>query len=382
MAENFSTILSPTSAQAFTAALAPQSLTTILTPVSSRSISTARTALQVSLFNAARLNQSQSLISSQATRDANTIERESDRFASLADDIRGAVEFLENVIERIDNIRDLTDDAIGIAFEARNGDENSFFALAQTFDSFLRQVTSRAEFSIDSPNLLGRQPQRDFTYPTTLLGTTESVSEAYLASSYTITDTNGDLWVREGTSTPVLRQYDGTSGAATGEFASVLGGIRLDGYTESTDAVDFTVSFETADAQSFSGTLSREGLGALDSWLYEDLQTVDGRSRAIADLEGAKTIIDGNRARLESELATARFYLDQATINVDSAQVRIGDVTQRELLALQELEQAFNQLAALSVAAIEGNLALRNEYLFLLPGGNNGFTNALVDVLA
>lgn len=382
MADTFSTILSPSTARTFTSALAPQSRTTVLSAVTARGVSSARTGLQVSLFNQSQLEQQRALISGPAQRDINRIERDAVRFRDLVTDIDRAVQFLEDVVGRVDDIRDLANRAITTAFEARNGDGNSFFALAQTFDSLIRQISTRAASVAGSPNLLGQQPVSDFTYRTTVRGTTESVSEVFLASSYAITDSGGDLWVREGRSTPVLRQYDGTTGAATGLFASVLGGVRLDTFTASTDSVDFTIGFDTADAQSFSGTLGRAGLGVLDSWLYADLQTTDGRNRAIADLEGAKTVIDLNRARFQSELTSARYYRDQASVNVDNALARIDAVTQRQLLALQEAEDRFNQLAALSLAALDGNLALRNEYLILLPGGGNGVTNALVDILA
>ena len=271
------------------------------------------------------------------------------------------------MITRVDRIRDFADDAIRIAFDARNGDANSFFALAQSFDAFIRQISSTAISTLDSPNLLGSQPQSNFTYETSIFGATESVSRSFLGFDYTITDTGGNIWVRDGTSTPLLRRLDGTTGLPTGESASLSNGIRLDSFAN--DTIDFTIAFDTAAAQSFTGTISRTGLSFLDAWLYDGLQTTDGRNRAIADLENAKTVIDANRARLQAELATAQFFQSRSLGNIDSLQSQFDSITALTLLQLQEVETEFNQANFIVLTASTAPWPPATSTCALLPGG-------------
>ncbi len=378
MAEDFSTVLSPATLTRLADTLSQQPITTVLTPLSFRSVSAARLGLEVSLFNATQLAQRQAAINAEARTRTSDLESEAARFEGLTEDIDQAIDFITDVISRVDRIRDFADDAIGIAFEARNGDSNSFFALGQTFDAFIRQISSTASSTFDSPNLLGSQPQSSFTYPISLFGATESVARSFLGFDYTITDTGGDIWVRDGGSTPLLRQVDGTTGLPTGESASLSNGIQLDSFAN--DTIDFTVAFDTAAAQSFTGTISRTGLSFLDAWLYDGLQTTDGRNRAIADLENAKTVIDANKARLNAELATAQFFQSRSVGSFDGLQSRFDSITALTLLQLQEVDREFNQANFILLTAIDGTLAARNEYLRLLPGGSP-LASALIDVL-
>ena len=168
---------------------------------------------------------------------------------------------------------------------------------------------------------------RSFTYQITEAGASQTVAGQFLGTDYTITDTAGKIWVREGSFTKVLRRTDSVTGQPTGEFAAITGGIRLDSFNSTTDEVVFTIAPESADATQFTGTLSRKGLGFLDAWLYDGLETSAGRDRAIVDIEKAKRTIDLELARYGSALTTAQFYEGRNGVRLNNFAGRIDELT-------------------------------------------------------
>lgn len=356
---------------------------TVLSPVSLRNASSLFALNQVAAFNAARLASAQSAIVADFQGQINAVNLNADKSFDLQADLKQSVDLLQSLVNRVTNIRNFTDNLLSTVVQSASaGPTLEFAANARNFDVFLSRLTSEANSGRDNPNLLAQSVNRSLTYQVTEAGASQTLAGQFLGTDYTITDTGGQIWVREGNFTKVLRRTDSVTGQPTGEFAAITGGIRLDSFNSTTDEVVFTIAPESADATQFTGTLSRKGLGFLDAWLYAGLETSAGRDRAIVDIEEAKRTIDLELARYGSALTTAEFYEGRVGVQLNSFAGRIDDLTISQAIALQESEVQIGREDALTATLAAGDLAVRNEYLNLFSVGRTAFVDSLINVLA
>jgi hypothetical protein len=333
----------------------------------------------VAAFNAAKLASQQAGIVADFGAQINAINLSADKSFDLKADLKLSVDLLQSLINRITNIRNFSDDILKTVVQASRATAPiELVSNASLFDTFLGRLTNEVESSRDNPNLLSQSVNRTFTYQVTEAGVSQSVAGRFLGTDYTITDTSGQIWVRQGSFTKVLRRTDSVTGQATGESAPITGGIRLDSFNSTTDEVTFTIAPETADSQQFTGTISRKGLGFLDAWLYAGLETTDGRNRAETDIEKAKRTIDLELARYGGTLATAQFYDGHVGIALNNLAGRIDELT----IALQEASVTIGRQDALTATLVAGDIAVRNQYLNLFSVGRSPFINSLINVLA
>ena len=353
---------------------------TVLSPVNARDLSSIAAITQVSQFNAQRLAALQRAIADDFQGQINTINLTANGSRALRAKLKRSIDLLNEVVRRVTNIRNFTDSLLKAAVQAASGSTSSEFAnAARVFDSIIGRIAFESRSSRFNPNLLAQSTQRDFTFRITEAGATQTVSGKFLAIDYTITDTGGQIWVRQGLQ---LYRTDATTGAPTGESAAIVGGIRLDSFTAATDTVTFTIAPDTADEQQFTGTLSRSGLGILDAFLYEGLETTDGRDRAISDIEEAKRTIDSELARYGRALTTAEFYQGRTDVNLGNFSALIDELTLAQAIELQEVALEINRSDALTATLAAGSLAARNELLNLLSPRRDPLISALINVLA
>lgn len=361
-------------AQGFFGAGSHRVATTALTPVSVFGLANATLQIQVAQFNARKLAEDQSVVVASFLQRINSIDRD-------AGAVQGVIDFLDRVVGRVGSIRANLDSATSFAVLARNGTAQSFSGLARSFNASLNALNNAAESGFDSPNLLGANGTSSFSYIATDNAATRTVAHKYLGTDYSITDSGGDRWIREGDFTKILVQIDPATGAKTGKKASVNDGLRLDSIAG--NAVTFTINFKTSDAEQFTGTLSRSGLEVLDAWLYEGLETVAGRARAIDDIAAAKATLDVHRARFRAAIAEATFYLGRADNQVTAFSGLIGDLTIKQAVALQEAESDAERRNTATLFNLQSAFSTRNAYLKLLASvGNDPFTRALIDINA
>lgn len=354
-------------------------MATVLSSINTRSYASSLLLLQLQFYNQVDLTRQQKAVNASLTRDINSINLRGDKWRTLKTNLWDSVNFISEAITRSESIQNKLEGMSTTAYSAKNGDSISSWTYPIKFDTGLRNINSQAIDSGNSPNLLSANDS-DYTYKANIYGVTETVNRNFLGTDYTISDTGGNVWVRE-RSGFILRQRDANTYAKTGEFASLTSGIRLDSISGTT--VTFTTNYNSTAAKQFTGTLNTSGLGVLDAWLYEDLTTSAGRTMALSDVHLAQAEVKANIARLKGELAVAQYNLNRASVYVSASLEAIDDTTRTHMLKLQEAEQGYTQQNAINALIVEGTNNTRNEYFNLLKiPYANGFARALIDILA
>ena len=175
-------------------------------------------------------------------------------------------------------------------------------------------------------NLIDTQSRSSFSTQTLYApynqdGQTYQIDGTFLGTDYYITDSGGNFWNSDtgylGTADQVgtLTQYSSYPDTPTGTSDSVTD-ITLDSFTRSTGAVTFTLS----NATQVTGTVTRGGLGLLDSFLYGNFDTgVDANAitNATSDLNSAESLILTTQAQYQSDLATLQSRTDLFNTQID-----------------------------------------------------------------
>lgn len=351
---------------------------TVLTLPNKESIDNAIFLNQTNALRTPQIIQQQNKIQSVLQRELNQVSDEQIKLADLQTSVEDALKFISDAISRADLIRSRLDNAIGVTLKANAGDANTFGALSSSFDSFVNAIISTAETG-PSPNLLSELPQSSLTFPTNTRGSTFTLAPKFLGTNYTITeDVSGDVFVRVD-STKTFRETSAVDGSFTGNFGAIFGGLRLDSFDESTNAIGFTTSPATAGAQSFTGTLSKTGIGVGNAFIYDNLESQAGRDRAVSDLQSAKISIDQQLVRFKSALAQAQ--LAGSKTNRRSNELLLETETLRanasvEIQIIAARAEALNQL---NVNALQSQKAFRQALLNLIPvTGTIGKINGLL----
>ena len=119
-------------------------------------------------------------------------------------------------------------------------------------------------------------------------------------------------------------------------FVAISRDVRLDSIDKfDPDKVTVTIFPGTTAAKTFTGTVTRDGLGVLDSFLYDGFATAAGRSRAFEDLRAAKTTIDRELTRFEDALKSARLISGQRDLNLASFFSLVDSSTAASVIELQ-----------------------------------------------
>jgi len=354
-------------------------MVTALDPINARSYASALLLLQLQLANSVDVARQQKVLNASLNQEINSINLEGDKWRSLKTDLWDSVNFIQEAVTRTESIASRLESMSLTAYTAKNGDTHSSWTYPIQFDVQLRGINSTAIDSRKTPNLLSTNDS-NYTYIKNIYGATETVDREFLGTSYTITDSGGDIWVRDRNSN-ILRQWDGNTYTKTGKFAALTGGIRLDSIVGT--SVTFTINYNSTDALQFTGTLSTSGLGVLDAWLYEDLTTAAGRTRALADVHEAQAQIDAHTARLKGELAIANYHLGRSQVQIGANRDLVDAATASHLLKLQEVEQSNATQNAYNALIVQGANAVRDQYFNLLSlSYGNGLARALINILA
>ncbi|MBT3306640.1 MAG: hypothetical protein HN377_09165 [Alphaproteobacteria bacterium] len=318
------------------------------------------------------------------------------------EDLNKIISFLSNTVDRIKTIRKLADDLFGEVIKAdsfQSGDN------AVQFDVTLAHLSRVAAQTYDTPNLLNSSSDEDFVFLTTEDGRVVTLSGAALGSDYAITQTKGTLttgsfshgnidYPENGTVTytdhdvGVLRQQDPLKGAFTTPLAGNYTAISKDVQLDSIDKFDpniVTITFfpGTSAAETITGTLSRGGIGVLDSFLYDGFTTAAGRNRAFEDLEKAKGIIDAELARFEGALDSARLISGQRDLSLTSFVSLLDSSTNASVIELHAADNARAFQNNFDAKLSSGVESARNQLSKVLGGLNlNPPTNSVVDIQA
>ncbi|MBT3237337.1 MAG: hypothetical protein HOK06_07830 [Rhodospirillaceae bacterium] len=357
---------------------------TVLSPYSTQQVGFNTLQLQLASYNELKLAAEQQTIADGYQQKVNSVNLDANKFRALSDDLDDVVAFLTSTANRAEQISKKLDELRSIVWKAQywgnSGDGVSHKAYSLAFDAIIRTINSTANTAIETPNLLGSTEHSAYTYYSTVAGQLETVSRSDLSTDYEIVDAGGNTWKRVGEFSKLLTQYDSTT-AATGLYAHLSTGLQLDSLSGSN--VGFTISPDTTDTQSFTGTITFSGLKVGDSWYYDGLASSTGRDQAKEDLDYAIAWAEGNAARLKGELATATFYRDKADTAISGYRNLIDDYTISQALELQEAESTYSALNDISVLSVANNQAVRDQYTKLLSASSiSPVFQSLIDLTA
>lgn len=355
----------------------------ILSPVDPQNIRNILLSLQIGNFNTRKAELANRVIASDNQQEVNAINQEADGFRTLKKNLADVTDFLGRAVVRGDAIDSLLNNLATTVWNAQYGDSLSFPGHASTFDALLKRINDEAESTRDSPNLLGSTPQSSFSYAYQTNGATNTVARSFAGYNYTIKEAGDYIWRRDRDLSQFKRFVDST-GAYTGTYVSLSSGaIQLDSFDSATGAVTFTTGVDTSAAAQYSGTVTRSGLGVLDSWLYEGMSTAAGRDRAATDLHAAEVTLGSILSTFRSALDTARFYANQTDIEIASFNSLIDEKTMAAVVKMKAAEDSSLRLSNFGSSIIDAQVQMRGLYLNAISlGKSTGLVQAIINVTA
>ncbi len=356
---------------------------TVLSAINPQSFGNTLLLLQLDRNNAQKVQREQKNVSDTISRQVNSVNQKADKYRDLKEDIRKAINFIDRLVSRGDNIKNLLDKMATITFKANYGIPLSFPGYSNSFDSYLRRFNIEAEDMGINPNLLGSASQVKYSYAYKINGATKTLSPTFVGSDYTIKESGDYIWRRD-RDLGQLRRFVDSTGAYTGTYVGLSSSnIQLDSFTAADDTVTFTTAFGTAAATQYSGTITRSGVKVLDGWLYAGLSTADGRTRAEDDLHDAEDILLGVISAFKSAQTAASFYDDQIDIKLAGFNDLIEEKTAAGLVEMKAAEVDSFRLNNINTALVSSAMSVRGLYLEAISlGKNTDLTKALVNLVA
>ncbi|WP_417793396.1 hypothetical protein [Terasakiella pusilla] len=314
---------------------------------------------------------------------------EKDRWTQHNKLIEDAQDIINNNFTRLEGIYSTLDrmlNTINSAENSQNDPDSSFRAdgYSATFDSQLKSIYSSADESRVTTNLLNSD-SRELDYPISFNGVLSKVGGADIRPSYYITDSDGKRWQVE-TDTKLLRQYDSYPDAPTSP-SKVASFNRVDSLVLngiSGDDVTFTTSANTADAVTRTGTLNRSGLEILNSWLYGNFSTSEGRNRAREDIAAAKEALFLEKARYAMVKTTLNYHSDVATAQIRDIRDETLKIQQEGQRKVADVQDELVRKYKAAQSALAQKFSLKASLSALIPSGssNNPVMQILMDINA
>ena len=327
-------------------------------------------------------------------------------------DLDKIVSYLSNVVDRTKLIKKLADD---LTDDVRKSDQYGTGDRAAHFDITLAYISKVAGEPADNPNLLSSKSGENYRFLISKDGQVISLNGVDLGTGYSISETTttiGNDYTSMGPNPNVifsdleygvLRHKDPLRDAFStqlpsmqADFVSVLkyrnsnrpnsefGDVKLESIDKfNPDKVTLTFFPGTTSEESFTGTLSREGLGILNSFMYDSFSSAAGRNRAFNDLRAAKTTISSSLVRFEGALRAANLIKGQKDLNIASFVNLIDTSTIGSVIKLQEADSSRvfkNNFNSIRVSGVETS---RNELGKLLGAVNlDTGSNRIIDLIA
>ena len=350
----------------------------------------------VAVGSSGRARQEQIIRSGQQTQ-IEVVNQPTNKPRKSNEELTKIISFLSNVVDRIKTIRRLADN---LTAEVSKADRFGAGDSAVQFDVTLAQLSRVAGQTSTAPNLLNSSSNTDFAFLTTEDGRVVTLSGAALGTGFTITEAGNAFGTDLSTTgenrtvifsdheAGVLRQVDPLkepfAAPLAANFAAISRDVRLDSIDKfDPDKVTITVFPGTTAAKTFTGTVTREGLGVLDSFLYDGLATAAGRSRAFEDLRAAKATIDAELARFEGALKSARLISGQRDLSLAGFVSLIDSKTAASVIELHAADSARAAQDGFNVKLVNGLETARNELGKLLGAVDlDPSTNRIIDLIA
>ena len=307
------------------------------------------------------------------------------------------ISFLSNVVDRIKTIRRLADN---LTAEVSKADRFGTGDSAVQFDVALSRLSQVADQTSAVPNLLNSSSSTDFAFLTTEDGRVVTLSGAALGTGFTITEAGNAFGTDLSTTgenrtvifsdhdANVLRQVDPLKEPFTApppaNFVDIFKDVRLDSIDKfDPNKVTITVFAGTPAANTFTGAVTRDGLGVLNSFLYDGFTTAAGRSRAFEDLRAAKATIDAELVRFEGALKAAREISGQRDLSLASFVSLVDSKTAASVIELRAADSARAFQNNFNTQLVNGVGTARNELGKILGRVDTDLgENRIIDLIA
>ncbi|MCP5366076.1 MAG: hypothetical protein H6907_18125 [Hyphomicrobiales bacterium] len=312
----------------------------------------------------------------------NVLAREEVRWEDVKEGTDDARAVFSGAVGRLESIRSRLNALISSVNKAEqeSGTVSDLSGYGAAFDSILKGINDSTTKTRDNPNLISAKAA-SLTYVTSITGASLTVSSYDSGSSYTIVDSSGKKWVPN-FDAKLLKRWDTYPTDPATEAGAFRGGLQLDSVAG--DAVTFTVAPGTASPQSYSGTITKTGLGVVNAWYYDELSTSDGRQRALDDLETAVVGINLEIKRLELARDLATFHSARAQKRIEGLGDKSNDLLVEQARAVQETQERLQREFDTVATVLAGTAQQQQEYAALLSPlfSQDPFSEAVVDVFA
>lgn len=305
------------------------------------------------------------------------VEEEQQQLQTMKVDAVLAESALQIALDNADEIRTLLFD-LKIQVENAANDPDYY---SSRFDDTLAEI-----FSISgSGELSGNTGRATFqnnqiSYANDRFDHQTTVYGAFLGSDYYITDdATGDLFI-PGFGSDSLKLYESYPNYPTGDDFSVKG-LQLNSFDGTN--VNFTVDAGQATEATYSGVVTRGGLGILHSFFY-DLSTASGRTEAAADVQSAREQFEREVLRLESEQTRAQNAIDRFDGLIEDKRDEVFELLRESALAQFENQSGIQSDFQRTVFVLNSFASTQRNYTdFYQPFlGGNKLTGLLIDTYA
>lgn len=313
-----------------------------------------------------------------------SINIEEEEITRYKNDVAEAYDTVQNTTSRLEGILNRLDQMIiniNKAEEAIDDPDVYFQAAgyAATHDSYFRQFDDLIQNTRVADNLL-TSSTNSARYPINLKGTTAQIYGNDLTTNYYIEDTDGNKWYPQ-QDTQNLKVYEDYPHTEGSDAVSMVydNGITLDSFSD--PSVQFTIGADSASPETITGTLNREGLEVLNSWLYDGFNSQDGRDRALEDIYAAKEAVKVELARFDMVTTTLNYYDELAKDQLYGIREERVQIQTQAAIAVQDKQNELLQQYQSAQGAIAQSLVVKNTLRGLIPGlQNNALTSALLNV--
>ena len=343
----------------------------------------ARTLLkQMQNQQQARIQEETQKLSNSYQSDINQINRDVADLETLKKGIGDASTFLSRVTANAKSTASTIEAAIRLVYNAQQNEPaaDNPGNYAKTFDNFLKSIERNTTSGGESTNPMSYK-EPDYYYTYLELGAQQVVYGNYLGPDYQIEDQNGKIWVPD-YQDKLLRQYSHYPDNPTDVNYSLETGFELTSISGST--VNFVINPNSGTPETMTGTLSEATIPVMSAWYYDDLVTADGRTRAKADLEDARTVAAIEVSRYESAFKLSQLREQSVQQDISGKRDEVSDLMIKRAQEIQDLQEKMSYEFQAANARVQAALSQRFDYSLMLSGltSGNKAANFLISLIA
>lgn len=125
----------------------------------------------------------------------------------------------------------------------------------------------------------------------------------------------------------------------------------LNHQSESDGAITFTVGDGEAQ-QTYTGTVTKGGLGVASSWVYGNLDSEAHRDAAVGDVNAALQRLNAAERELNATLIQAEYQYNKSKTLADAAQTGVDTTVRRQLTEQQALNRAIEAKTKIALVVL------------------------------